>query len=104
MCSCTPLTVVIRMEENFIIRVLAKALSEVTNCSLMDFSKSWTLLYYSTEPLIPVVIFVLMNIKLSRLDLFHYSNSTTSAGVLSSVTSGGSDCHNRCPYTLNEGE
>ena len=33
MCSRTPLTLMIQMEENFIIRVLAKALSEVMNCS-----------------------------------------------------------------------
>ena len=91
MCSRTPLTLVIRMEENFVIKVLAKALSEVTNCSLLDFSKSWTLSYYSIEPLIPVVIFVLMNITFSQLDISHHSNSATSAGVLSSVTSGGFD-------------
>ena len=81
---------VIRMEENFIIRVLDKALSKVTNCSPMDFSKSWTLSYCSIEPLIPVVIFVLMNNTLSRLDLSHYLNSSTSAGVLYSVASGSS--------------
>ena len=91
MCSRTPLTLVIRMEKNFIIRVLSKALSEVTNCSPMAFSKSWTLSYYSTEPLIQVVIFVLMNITLSRLDLSHRSNSATSACVLYSVTSSGFD-------------
>ena len=91
MCSLTPLTLVIRMEENFVIKVLAKALSEATNCSLMDFSKSWTLSYYSIEPLILEVIFVLMNITLSQLDISHHSNSATSAGVLSSVTSGGFD-------------
>ena len=91
MCSRIPLTLVIRMKENFIIRVLVKALSEVTNCLPMAFNKSWTLSYCSIEPLIPVVIFVLMNITLSQLDFSHRSNSATSVGVLSSVTYGGSN-------------
>ena len=50
------------------IRVLAKALSEVMNRSSMALSKSHTFSCWSTEPRIPTEILVLMNITLSRLD------------------------------------
>ena len=86
MCSRIPIKLVIQMEENFIIRVLAKALSEVTNCSPMALENLGP--YRIAQPR---VIFVLMNITLSRLDLSHRSNSATSTSVLFSATSGGSD-------------
>ena len=55
-------------DENFIIRVSANALSEISNCSSMAFSKALTSLCWSTEPRIPADILVFMNMMLRRLD------------------------------------
>ena len=49
MCSSIPLTLVSLRDENFIIRVLANALSEVSNYSSMDFSIALTSLCWSMD-------------------------------------------------------
>ena len=68
MCLRTRLMSMSFRDVNFIIRVLAKALSEVTNCSSIAFSNLRKFSCYSIEPRIPTLIFVLIYITLRRLD------------------------------------
>src|SRR4051812_26643338 len=90
MYSRTPLLLVSFMFDNLVIRVLARALSEDSNCSSIAFSKLLTLLHSLIEPRILVEIFVFMNIILSRLDRSQCSQSAILSLLLVGVGTGGS--------------
>ena len=80
-CLRTPLIPVGFKDVNFIIRVLAKGLSKVTNCSSIAFSNSRTFSCRSIEPHIPALIFVLIYITLRRLDFSQRSYNRISSGA-----------------------
>ena len=90
MCLHTPFTLVSLSDENFMIRVLTIALSEVGNYSSITLSNARTLVCSSIEPRIAVEILVLMNITLRRFDCSHCSWSTFSSLVSVSVILGSS--------------
>ena len=66
------------VDEDYINKLLARALSEVTNFSSMTFKSGLTLSICSTEPQIPTDILVFMNIKKRRLNLSHFFIKTYS--------------------------
>ena len=82
MCSHTPFSLVSLNDENFMIKVLVSALSEVANCSSIALSNARTLVCFYTEPRKLAEILVLMNITLRRFDHSHRSWSTFSSLVL----------------------
>ena len=63
------------VDENCIVKVVARALSKVANYSSMAFRSNLTLLICSTELRIPANILAFMNIMERRLDLTHFSLS-----------------------------
>ena len=78
------------IDNNLDIRVLAKAFSELSNCSSMTFMKSLTFWHSGIEPRILAEILILMNIIERQLDLSHRSYNAVSSEVLESVSSVGS--------------
>ena len=72
-CSHTLLELLCFMPESFFIRVLASALSEPTNYPSIAFMKSLTLSQSGIKPLMPLLMWDLMRIKLKQLDRSHRS-------------------------------
>ena len=85
MCLHTLLVLVSFRDVNFIIRVLAKAISEVTNCSSIALRNLRTFSCCLIEPRIPTLIFVLMYITLRRLHFSQHLYNRISSGVLVSM-------------------
>lgn len=90
MCSRTFLELSKVLLDSFFIRVLAKALSELTNCSSTAVMKSLALVHSGIEPRMPLMTWDFINMRLKRLDRSHRSCLAISVVVLLSVRAGGS--------------
>ena len=90
MCSRTLLELSKVLLDSLFIRVLAKGLSELTNCSSKTLIKSLALVHFRIEPQMPLMMWDFINMRLTRLDRSHRSCLAISSVVQESVKAGGS--------------